>query len=154
MRHTKDQKKTKIERTGKATNYGTKRKKAAAPKTQETRTFEKKSFAPEEWKEADTRKTTFLIKKYLKEKFGIDCRVKSEYYSGGSSLRISYEFGPSEKEVKADINRLQYGSFDSMNDLYEFKDESQSGIILEGYRLNEYKYVFVSREIPKTFYFI
>lgn len=142
----------KTPRTGKASNYGTKRKKAAAPKPQETRTFEKKSFAPEEWKEADTRKTTYLIKKYLKEKFGIDCRVKSEYYSGGSSLRISYEFGPSEKEVKADINRLQYGSFDSMNDLYEFKDESQSGIILEGYRLNEYKYVFVSREIPKSFY--
>lgn len=144
----KDQK---ITRSGKASNYGTKRKKAT-PKPQETRTFEKKSFAPEEWQKADTRKTTSLIKKYLKEKFGIDCRVKSEYYSGGSSLNIWYDFGPSEKEVEADIKRLQYGSFDGMTDMYNYGDEAENGIILDGYRLNEYKYVFVSREIPKSFY--
>lgn len=143
---------SKTPRTGKASNYGTKRKKAAVPKPQETRTFEKKSFAPEEWKEADTRKTTYLIKKYLKEKFGIDCRVKSEYYSGGSSLNIWYDFGPAEKEVEADIKRLQYGSFDGMTDMYNYADEAENGIILEGYRLNEYKYVFVKREIPKSFY--
>lgn len=143
---------SKSPRTGKPSNYGKKTTRVKEQTAKETRTFEKKTFAPEEWKKADTRKTTYLIKKYLKEKFGIDCKVKSEYYSGGSSLRISYDFGPSEKVVKADINRLQYGSFDGMNDLYEFKNEAESGIILEGYRLNEYKYVFVSREIPKSFY--
>ncbi|CAM4158754.1 MULTISPECIES: LPD29 domain-containing protein [Flavobacterium] len=131
--------------------YGVKKEKNRVQKVQKTRTFERKSFAPEEWKNADTRKTTYLIKKYLKEKFGIDCRVKSEYYSGGSSLNIWYNFGPAEKVVEDEIKRLQYGSFDGMTDMYNYSDRSEKGMILDGYKLNEYKFVFVSREIPKSF---
>tara|TARA_Y100000815_G_C13347152_1_gene502529 strand:+ start:2570 stop:4807 length:2238 start_codon:yes stop_codon:yes gene_type:complete len=142
---------TKIIRKGKRSNYGVKRKKVTKEKPQETRTFEKKSFAPEEWKNADTRKTTYLIKKYLKEKFGIKCTVKSEYFSGGSSLTIWYDFGPAKEVVENEIKRLQYGSFDGSIDMYSHSDEAERGIILEGYRLNEYKFVSVSRDIPRSF---
>ena len=43
--------------------------------------------------QADRRKTTSILKKYLREKYGINASIKSEIYSGGSSLNISYVGG-------------------------------------------------------------
>jgi len=124
--------------------------KARAKKT-ETQVFEKRSIAPEAWIKADSKKTTSLVKKYLKEKYGIIVSVRSEVYSGGSSFNISYNLGTDPNVIEAEMKRLQYGSFNGMEDIYEYSDESFKGIILDGYRLDSYKYVFVRRELPEAF---
>lgn len=121
------------------------------PKKIATQVFEKKTYAPEEWVKADTRKTTYLIKKYLKEKYGIEVRVKSDFFTGGSSLDIYYTMGTDPKVVESDLKRLQKGSFNGMEDIYEYADESEKGIILDGFMLQNYKYVSASREIPEKF---
>lgn len=99
--------------------------------------------------QADTRKTTSLLKKLLKQKFGIDASVRSESYSGGSSLRVSYSLGPDESIVNAVVKNLQYGYFDGSTD--EYKGVKVDPIIVDGYQLNTYKYVFVKQEITRDF---
>lgn len=97
---------------------------------------------------ADTRKTTSLIKKYLKEKYNIKAKVKSEKYSGGSSIRISYVAGVDTSIIDADLAGLQMGSFNGMEDIYEYN--SIEAPVIDGYELQQYKYSFVEREIPET----
>jgi len=100
---------------------------------------------------ADRRKTTSLLKKYLKAKYGIETSIKSEIYSGGSSLNVSYTGGVSEKTIKAELNRLQYGNFNGMEDIYEYKNDAETGIVIDGYQLEDFKYIFVNQEISKDF---
>lgn len=100
------------------------------------------------FKIADTRKTTALLKKYLQEKFGVKFTVRTEKYSGGSSMNVSYVGGPSKDKVESIVNRLQYGNFNSMEDIYEYKNDSQTGLIIDGYKLETFKYNFVRRETP------
>lgn len=102
------------------------------------------------FKVADTRKTTQLLKKYLTEKFGVKFSVRTEKYSGGSSMNVSYVGGPAKGKVEAIVNRLQYGSFNSMEDIYEHKNDAECGLIIDGYKLETFKYNSVSREIPKS----
>ncbi len=118
---------------------------------QKTKEVKKKTPAPEQWKKADTRKSTSLIKKYLLQKYGIKTSVRSEYYSGGSSLRISYVLGPDRSVIEKEVKRLQYGNFDGMTDSYNYKEKALRGMVLEGYTLEEYKYVFAERELPMPF---
>ena len=99
--------------------------------------------------QADTRKTTSLLKKALKQKFGIIAKVNSESYSGGSSLRIYYSLGPDSSVIEAFVNNLQYGYFDGMTD--EYKGVKVEPVIVDGYQLNTYKYVFVQQEITRDF---
>jgi len=98
---------------------------------------------------ADVRKTTHLLKKELKRRFGITASVRTESYSGGSSINISYTFGAYEKEVESFCSNLQYGNFNSMEDIYEY-NKSES-LVIEGYELEQFKYVFVKQEIPSSF---
>lgn len=145
----------KVEKIKSKTKSKSAPKKAEEPKSSkvvklETQTFEKTTFAPEEWKDADTRKSTSLLKKYLKEKYGIKTRVRSEFYSGGSSLNVRYDLGTDDDVVEAELKRLQYGKFDGMFDIYENNDEAFNGIILDGYRLEDYKYVFVDQKLPEA----
>lgn len=105
------------------------------------------------FKIADTRKTTSLLKKYLQEKFGVKFSVRTEKYSGGSSMNVSYTGGPSKDKVEAIVNRLQYGNFNGMEDIYEYKDDSQTGLIIDGYKLETFKYNFVRREMPDSISF-
>lgn len=59
--------------------------------------------------------------------------------------------GTDPKVIEVEIKRLQFGNFNSMEELYEYKDEGQRGIILDGYKLDSYKYVNATREIPDDF---
>lgn len=104
-----------------------------------------------ELKQADSRKTTSLIKKYLKEKFGIVCSVSSDVYSMGSSLNLSYNMGPDSDVIKSILKNLQYGGYDSMTDCQTILDND--GLIIDGYKLNEYKHVFVRQTISNEFKF-
>jgi hypothetical protein len=101
--------------------------------------------------QADTRKSTHLLKKHLKSIFGIDFKVRSEFFSMGCSLNISYTLGPDNKEVENITENLRYGRFDGMQDLAYSVDVA--GIIVDGYQLQEFKFVHVKQEISKALKF-
>lgn len=103
-----------------------------------------------ELKKADTRKTTSLLKKYLKENFGIKTSIRSEYFSMGSSIAVTYNLGPDVKEVSRVVNSLQYGNFNGMIDMYEH-DENHTGLVIDGYQLNDYKYAHTNQKISDAF---
>ena len=72
-----------------------------------------------------------LKKNYPLTKFS----VKSDY----SAVRISYTDGPNRNEVEKLLARYEYGSFDGMEDIYNFDN------MIDG--LFQCKYVFVDRQI-------
>lgn len=91
-----------------------------------------------------------MIKQYVKAKYpGVVCSVKSDIYSGGSSTRayISDKYGvPVDKKIFDDVNRFanlfEYGSFNGMEDIYEFNNNSYN--TEKGMRIEPgVKYVFV-----------
>lgn len=98
-----------------------------------------------------TRQSTSLLKKYLLEKFGIKASVKSDKYSGGSSMRIAYNLGLKTSHIENDLGRLERGNFNGMIDLYEYKNAAERGIKINGVELEMYNYVFVNREISDEF---
>lgn len=98
---------------------------------------------------ADRKKTTALLKKYFLERFNIKCSIRSDVYSGGSSLNISYDLGTSYKEIEKIAKQLEQGSFNGMEDIYEY-DREKTPFIIEGHELETFKYVFVSQTIPDS----
>jgi hypothetical protein len=95
--------------------------------------------------QADWRKSTSLLKKLLKQRFNIKCTVRSESYSMGCSLRVGYDLGIASEVISSLLDNLQYGRFDGMTDLsYSVKVD---GIDFEGYKLAQFKHVFVGRDI-------
>lgn len=78
------------------------------------------------------------LKKELKKEFpGVKFSVKSESFSGGDAVRVSYTDGPTTKEVKAIADKYQYGSFDGMRDIYEMTNTDEN--------LPQVKYVTINR---------
>ena len=108
-----------------------------------------KKAANGETVEASTRKSTILLKKYIKEKYNIDCNIKSENYSGGCSLNISYNLGADDDNLNDIKAALEYGRFDGMSDLSYSVDVS--GIVVDGFQLQTWKHVFISQEISEEF---
>lgn len=79
------------------------------------------------------------IKAELKEHFqSIKFSVKSDNFSMGDSVHVSWENGPTTNEVEAIIKKYQYGSFNSMEDMYENTNSRED--------LPQSKYVQTSRE--------
>ena len=70
------------------------------------------------------------IRRQLKDAFpGVKFSVTSDCYSGGDSIHISWELGPTAKEVEAITNKYEEGSFDGMVDLYTYNsDRSWTGV--------------------------
>jgi hypothetical protein len=61
------------------------------------------------------------IKRELSQAFpGIAFSVRSDSFSGGDSVDVHWENGPTTKEVEAITSKYQEGSFDGMQDLYEY----------------------------------
>lgn len=108
-----------------------------------------KKAANGETVEASTRKSTILLKKYIKEKYNIDCNIKSEVYSGGCSLNIHYNLGADEDVLNDIKEALEYGRFDSMSDLSYSVDVS--GIVVDGFQLQTWKHVFIKQYISEEF---
>lgn len=82
---------------------------------------------------ASTAKT---IRQELKSAFpGVKFKVRSESYSGGSSVTIEYTYGPPTNAVRAIVEKYQDGHFDGMTDYYELDRNNIGGT----------KYVFVNR---------
>ena len=61
-------------------------------------------------------------------------RVTSKTYSGGSSVRVYWDNGPTTAAVDAIVKRHEYGHFDAMDDMYHMsnvrKDISQVQFVL------------------------
>jgi hypothetical protein len=63
------------------------------------------------------------VRKELKEKFpGIKFSVRSDNFTGGDAVRVSWYDGPTYDEVDTLLTKYQYGHFDGMQDLYEFSN--------------------------------
>lgn len=63
-------------------------------------------------------------KAYLSKLFpGVKFRTSAQSYTGGSSFSVSWTDGPSRERVSALLRRYEYGSFDSMQDLYNYDNE-------------------------------
>jgi hypothetical protein len=88
------------------------------------------------------------IKIELAKKFpGIKFSAKSESYSGGDSIHVSWENGPTEDQVKPVIGGYQEGHFNGMEDIYE---EDYSNIWPDVF--GGAKYVSANRHIDATGY--
>ncbi len=80
------------------------------------------------------------IKKELKAKFPtIKFRIKSDSYSGGSSVSVYWTDGPTSAEVDQIIKKYQYGQFDGMIDCYEYSNKRDD--------IAQVKYVMGQREL-------
>ena len=91
----------------------------------------------------DAAKASEEIRKVLKIAFpGIKFSVKSSTYSGGDSVRISWENGPTMKQVEQYTKDFQYGNFNSMEDIYENTNTNKN--------IPQVKYLFLDREMSKN----
>lgn len=77
----------------------------------------------------------------LKRAFpSIKFSVRSESYSGGNSIRVSWTDGPMAAQVEAIANKYAGGSFDGMTDCYDYKRSPWTEVF------GDAKYVFCNRD--------
>lgn len=71
-------------------------------------------------KQSSHAATSAAIKQELKQNFPlVKFSVKSDSFSGGDSVHISWTDGPCQSTVEKISSKYQYGSFNSMEDIYE-----------------------------------
>lgn len=75
--------------------------------------------------------------------------VRCDSGSMTDSVNVSWTLGPSDAEVSAIVDRYQQGSFDGMQDMYEYDHDAER----EAFRavMGSTKYTFTRREIPEEF---
>lgn len=79
------------------------------------------------------------IKSELKAAFpSVKFSVKSDSFAGGDAVRIRYEDGPTTKQVDEIVGKFQEGSFNGMEDIYEYDNRNND--------LPQVKYVQVARD--------
>ena len=82
------------------------------------------------------------IRVELKTKFpDITFKINSKNYSGGDSVDVYWDLGPTTKEVEAITSKYEYGKFNGMIDMYENTNR------IEG--LPQTKYLFCHRLIEE-----
>lgn len=91
------------------------------------------------------------IKRELAEKFpGIKFSVRSKSFSMGNSVDVSWEFGPTSKEVDIILEKYVEGHFDGMTDCYEYGRDTETRAFQAEH--GSAKYVHGSRSFPEGFY--
>ena len=84
--------------------------------------------------------TAAAIKAELSAAFpGVKFSAKSDSYAGGDSVNVSWTDGPTEKAVKMLTGKYEMGSFNGMEDIYEYTNSRED--------IPQVKYVFERREI-------
>jgi hypothetical protein len=84
--------------------------------------------------------TAGIIRKILKEVYPtVKFSVKYESFSGGNSINVKWEDGPSDEVVGQMLNIFENGDFDVMTDLYEYR---QGYVVSNGEQVDGVKYVF------------
>lgn len=92
--------------------------------------------------------TAKLIRTALKEAFpGVKFSVKSSVYSGGASININYENGPTCSQVKSVVSVFEGSYFDGMTD---YKGSNYTSLNGEEVRFGA-DFVFVTRKYTKAF---
>ena len=81
------------------------------------------------------------LKKELKKQFpNTKFSVKSESYSMGSSINVSWKGDPDRESVEKIASKYKEGSFDGMTDMYNYSDEVWTNVF------GGAKYVFCQKE--------
>lgn len=92
--------------------------------------------------------TAKLVRAALKESFpGIKFSVKSSVYSGGASINVSYENGPTTEQVKAVVGMFEGSYFDGMTDYKGYNYYTMGGVEVS-FGAN---FIFVNRKMTKGF---
>ena len=82
------------------------------------------------------------IRILLKEKFpGIKFSVKTSKFSGGDDINVSWTDGPAQKDVEAIADLFSAGSFDGMEDIYNYRRSVFTDLF------GDSKYIFCNRDI-------
>lgn len=94
-----------------------------------------------QFQQADNRKRAELIKVYILREYPTVSKVevKSDSFSGGDSIDITYHSPEKIEALSAWIRSFAYGKFDGMTDMYEYSEE-KNDIIVDGYILPKAKY--------------
>lgn len=97
---------------------------------------------------SDAARGAKSIKAELAKAFpGIKFSVKSENYSGGNSINVSWYCGPTTKQVDAIIGKYADGSFDGMTDCYDYDRDPKARKFRDEH--GSAKYVFANRSFPQ-----
>lgn len=122
-----------------------KKKKQEAQKVQDQINAKKAAEKEEylsQFKQADRRKTTNIIKKYCLKNFNISkIEISTDVFSGGDSMTVSYSSPERISELESFIKSFQEGHFNGMEDIYEYSDKEE--IIIDDFILQTYKYTSV-----------
>ena len=74
---------------------------------------------------SEQAKAAKLIRAELKLAFsGIEFSVRSKSYAGGDSVNIYWTNGPTTFEVREISNKYQYGHFNGMEDIYNYRADN------------------------------
>lgn len=93
----------------------------------------------------EAARTAQVMRKELKTNFpGIKFKVRSDTYSMGDSVSISWDNGPTTKAVNDIVNKYQYGHFNGMEDIYEYSNKIED--------IPQVKFVQTSRHISDDIY--
>lgn len=66
------------------------------------------------------------IRQDLKKAFpGVKFSVRSDTFSMGNSVDVSWTDGPTDEAVSAIVRKYQYGHFDGMVDMYEYSNKRE-----------------------------
>lgn len=87
----------------------------------------------------EAAKAASMIRKHLKSN-GINAKVTSQNYSGGSSINVkTYDLLPAtEKLVNEYLSQFEYGHFDGMTDCYNYSNVN--------HEIPQVKFVFLYNE--------
>jgi len=86
------------------------------------------------------------LRKQLKEVFpGVKFSVRSDSFSGGDSIKVSWTDGPTSKEVDRIADRYSAGSFDGMEDIYNYAASAWTTVF------GDAKYVHTQRSYSLEF---
>ena len=91
--------------------------------------------------------TAKKVRKALKENFpGFKFSVRAKQYSGGSSLRICWNDGPTEEQVTNVASYFEGATFDGMQDLKEYRTYEY-----EGKNYSGADFIFYNRELSHEY---
>lgn len=66
-----------------------------------------------------------MMKRELNKKFSCTkFKVKSDSFSGGTSIHVEWDNGPTNEKVEEIVSKYQYGHFDGMTDCYEYSNKN------------------------------
>jgi len=83
-----------------------------------------------------------LIREELKRAYPtVKFSVKSSNYSGGNSVDVNWDLGPTTRQIDAIIDKYQYGDFDGMTDSYNYRPGKERTAASA-------KFVFANRDNP------